>query len=66
VEYMGIQNLCSERAIKSLDIRILIRFARLDIDDLYVIFMAPMDKVIRSHFGAVIHSNSSWLTVLGY
>ena len=53
-----------EGAIESLNVRILVRLARLDVNDLDLVSFAPLNKGRRRHFRTVVDSNTARLAVL--
>ena len=57
VEEMGVQHLSAIRAIEALDVRVLIRLARLDVVD-HAPVRRPVDEGLRQKLGSVVPSES--------
>ena len=53
-----------EGAIESFNVSILVGLARLDVSDLDLVPLAPLDKGRGRHFGAIIGSKTTRLSVL--
>ena len=59
LEQLGVQCLLAVGAIESLDKGILVRLARLDVEQLNLLSFAPVLKSVGGKFGTVVHPQSS-------
>jgi hypothetical protein len=54
LEEMRIEDFSSVAAMEAFDVRVLLRFARLDVMNRSVVFGAPVDEGLGREFGAVV------------
>ena len=59
-----IKHLMPKGTIESFNVSILVGLARLDVNDLDLLSLAPLDKGRPCHFGAAVHLNTTRLAVL--
>jgi hypothetical protein len=52
-----VQDLRAVRAVEAFDVRVLVRFARLDVVDRYAVRRAPIDKRPAQKLGTVVDPN---------
>ena len=58
VEEVGVEDLAAVRPVESFDVGVLVRLAGLDVTDLDLVFLAPVDEKLAQELRAIVPTES--------